>query len=435
MLSGFLDTAAIILVPIWQIIKAWWWLVLPVLLWKPFTFLWLWWRNELWYAKQRSILLEIKIPQEVPKPIKAMEQVMAGFHQTVYKPPDWWEKWIDGEVQPSYSFEIVSIGGEIHFFIRVTEFAKDPIEAIIYSQYPDAEISVAEDYTKHVPQDIPNKEWNLWGTEYKFTKADPYPIKTYKDFETEGETKDERQVDPLAALLEAMGKLKPQEQLWVQFITKPVGNTEIPWVDEGKELRDKLARRVSSDPKKKPLLLEAADILITGEPSKKPEEKQELIPVEMKLTPGEREIIAAVENKIAKQGFQSTVRFIYMGHRDVYFQPNLRLVFGYFAGYATQHTNSLVPYGQPLMTKIKKSWFLPANLFRGRRLFLRKRKLFRRYISRLPPFYPRRGGTLILNIEEMASLFHFPGRGSAPSPFLARVETKKGEAPPGLPTE
>jgi len=53
----------------------------------------------------------------------------------------------------------------------------------------------------------------------------------------------------------------------------------------------------------------------------------------------------------------------------------------------------------------------------------------------LSPLFPGAGGTFILNTEELASLFHFPGRAVAPVPFVSRIEAKKGEAPPGLPIE
>ena len=41
----------------------------------------------------------------------------------------------------------------------------------------------------------------------------------------------------------------------------------------------------------------------------------------------------------------------------------------------------------------------------------------------------------MLNIEELATMFHFPGRGVFPSGTMPRVETRKGEAPRGLPLE
>jgi hypothetical protein len=40
-----------------------------------------------------------------------------------------------------------------------------------------------------------------------------------------------------------------------------------------------------------------------------------------------------------------------------------------------------------------------------------------------------------MNEEELATMFHFPGRITFPSGVMPRVETRKGEAPPGLPTE
>jgi len=50
-----------------------------------------------------------------------MEHVMAGIHGAVWHPPDWWEKWIDGQIQLSVAFEVASFGGEIHFYVRTVE--------------------------------------------------------------------------------------------------------------------------------------------------------------------------------------------------------------------------------------------------------------------------------------------------------------------------
>src|SRR4030043_1744286 len=98
-----LDLLSPIFIPIWQIIKNWWWLILPFILWRPFIFLWLWRKNDQWASKIKFVLLEIKIPKEVLKPIRAMEVVLDGLWQVLYDAPDWWEKWIDGKVDPSLS--------------------------------------------------------------------------------------------------------------------------------------------------------------------------------------------------------------------------------------------------------------------------------------------------------------------------------------------
>ncbi len=389
---------------------------------------------SVWLSQKKFIVLEIKIPEEVLKPIRAMETVLDGLRQILYQPPDWWETWIEGQTDLSYGLEIASLGGEPHFFIRAPVELRDSVESTIYSQYPEAEISEAEDYTKTVPSDIPNKEWDLWGADYRLLKPDPYPIKTYPEFETEREPLEEKRIDPVAGLLEAMGRVKPGEQLWIQFLATPRTNIEIPLIKEGEEIRDKLAKRDSKEEKKRPLLLEAADILITGKVEEEKEEAPGPIPPEMHMTPGERDIVQAIEKKIAKPFFEVGIRFIYLGRRDVFFKAKLRLPFAFFASFFTENRNALVPWGKTL-TKIHKSWFLPINLLRNRRVYLRKRRLFRNYVERVNALFPREGGTHALSTEELASLFHFPGRGVAPAPFVSRIESKKGEAPSGLPSE
>jgi len=426
--------------PVWEFFLAWWWVPLPFILWKPLSFLWLWWRTDNFLKKTKMVLLEIKIPKEVLKPIRAMEVVMDHFWQVLYDGPDWWEKWVDGKVIMSYYFEVASIGGEPHFFIRIPESTRDSIEAALYSQYPEAEISIAEDYTKNVPQDMPNKGWDLWGADYKLLAPNPYPIKTYVDFETEHEAKEEKRIDPLAELLEISAKINPGEQLWIQIGASPVTNKECPWVDEGKKIRDEVARRIKKEKPGQSIAKEAFDVLVFGKLPKAAEEEKELIPPEMKLTPGERDILTAVEKKLSKRGYLCHIRFIYLGKKDVFYKPKLRLPLSFFSGFATQHLNNLVPKGQPLITKITKSWFLPLNasFIIDRRLYLRKRILFKKYVDRDNPLFPlpaKWPACFILNTEELASIFHFPGRGSAPAPFIERIESKKGEAPPGLPTE
>ena len=177
--------------------------------------------------------------------------------------------------------------------------------------------------------------------------------------------------------------------------------------------------------------------VVTGKPAgveeKSKELKAELIyPPEMRLTPGEKDIVAGVEEKIAKRCFFSYFRFVYLARRDAYFGGAKAVPFGFFQQFATENLNAPKPLSKTI-TKIHRYPIL--DLIRSRRLFVRKRRLFLRYRSRLSPLFPKPGGTFILNIEELATMFHFPGRAVAPAPFVPRVEAKKGEAPPGLPME
>jgi len=80
-----------------------------------------------------------------------------------------------------------------------------------------------------------------------------------------------------------------------------------------------------------------------GEP-KVEEESKELIPPEMKLTPGERDIVKAIEDKIAKFGFITNIRFLYLGKKGSFFKPKARIPYGFFKNVSTENVNGLKPW-------------------------------------------------------------------------------------------
>ena len=417
---------------IWAFTKAWWWVFLPFLLWKPFFYLWTWWRIDTWLSKQSLVVLEIKVPQDVPNPFKRMENVFAGFWQTkIGKNPR--ERYLEGKIQLSIALELVSIEGKVHFFMRVIQEDRELLETSIYAQYPEAEVTQVDDYTKYIPQDVPNKDWDLWGTDFMQLKSDVYPIKTYRNFFEEQEgMKEEFRVDPLGQLLEGMKKLGPGEQLWLQFLIDPVTNEEAGHVTRAKAFVDKLARRQDTEESGTVQdVKSAASLLVTGSPIEKKEEVRETFPPEMKLTPGERAVLGAIEEKVSKLSFMTNIRTIYLAKRDVYFGGRVATPLSFFQQFNLENLNSIV-FDTNKRTKIYTFW---TAFLDKRRLFLRKRRVLRRYLMRVGTNFPLSGGTFVLNIEELATIFHFPGRLTAPGAELPRVEVKKGEAPPGLPTE
>ncbi len=413
----------------WEIIKNWWWLFLFLLLIKPALFYWLWWRQEIWNDQQKNILLEIKIPKEILKPMRAMESVFAGLWQ-IHTPANWIEKWWDGQELLNYSFEIAAIDGTPHFFVRCPPESRKVMETHINSQFPEAEIFEVEDYTQKVPQSIPDGNWDLWGTDYELKKNNAYPIKTYREFETEREAKEEKRIDPMSALLEGMSRLQKGEQIWVQVRIKAILDSDFPWLKQGKETIDKLVYR--EKPAKKSLFRELFEILITGEQAKE-EKKSEALPPEMKLTSGEKDVVAGIERKMSKLAYETFIRFIYLGEKKVFFKPNLRLPMSYFTNFVTDNLNAPIPCS-PTITKVRRKWYDPF-WFPQRRLYLKKRRTFRRYVNRLPYYFPQPGGTFVLNVEELASVYHFPSKIQSPASLLPRIEAKKGEAPLDLPVE
>jgi hypothetical protein len=319
------------------------------------------------------------------------------------------------------SFEMVSLGGDVHFYLRLPKQYRNLMESAIYSQYPSAEISQAEDYVKQAPNIAPNKNYDLWGMELVLLNPDPYPIRTYPMFE---EAVEERRVDPVAMISEVMSKLKSDEQIWIQILCRPTGGD---WRKKGEEIIDKM---LGKEPKKKAEIFSFLSPGVTFQelarapfehPSievtkKKEEDRFKLL----MLTPGEKEKVEGIEKKTSKLGFETTIRFVYIDRRDSFSRDNVTAVLGAFRQFNTQNLNLLRPDKKTMTAAVH-------GLFKKTRLNWRRRLIFEKY--RYLMFNSKKP---ILNIEELATIYHIP-IGAVAAPQLSRVEAKKGGAPPTLP--
>lgn len=407
---------------IWSYI---WWIVLPVFF-APFF--WYWWNYYVhykWLVAIKWKLLEIKIPKEILQTPKAMEQVFAAAHAPYSYGLRFLEIHWEGKGEYSMSFEFVSIGGEIHLYLRTPAQFQNLMESAIYSQYPNAEISEIkseDDYVRKMPKVMPNQIFQTHGMEFVLSRESCYPIRTYVLFE---DAVEERRVDPMSALTELMSKLKSDEQIWVQFIIRPTGGD---WKTECDKIINQMMGR--EEKKKKSPFPPIFDVTL-GEALKSPFEhpsteiKKEEKKQDFKflvLSPTEKEMMEGIERKTAKLGFETTIRFIYIDRRDSFSRDNVMGVMGVFRQFNTQNLNLLRPY-KPTMTAAVH------GLFKETRLNYRRRVIFERYrdISMCPK-HP----VPILNIEELATICHFPIT-AVVSPQLQRIDAKKGSPPPNLP--
>jgi hypothetical protein len=110
----------------------------------------------------------------------------------------------------------------------------------------------------------------------------------------------------------------------------------------------------------------------------------------------------------------------------------------YFNNFTSAESNSLEVWGKTL-TKVKLSPLPFVNDLAPRRAFVKKRRLLRTYRDRLNYYSPwgagegDEGAALVLNVEELASLYHFPSQAVAPSPGITRTESRETVAPSNLP--
>jgi len=156
------------------------------------------------------------------------------------------------------------------------------------------------------------------------------------------------------------------------------------------------------------------------------EEDEETGELKVSLTPGEREIITEIENKIKKPVFRTTIRGVYVAKRDNWSAPHKVISRIYMGHFMTMNMNEFRFQGA---TRPRVHYFM-----RERRVFLRARKMFRMTVLRFTPLFPNRHDLCpMLSTEEMATLYHFPLRVSGGSLAMGKVESKKAGPPANLP--
>jgi len=411
----------VILKPFLNFLGDWWWTFAPIILGFIFWEIYVYYIQERFFVSLKWILLEVRLPMEVEKTPKAMEQVWCDLHG-MHDIFNLKEKYLKGEFVHWVSCEIVSDAGKIHFYVRVTEAFRNLAESAIYSQYPEAEITEVEDYVNSVPVDVPNRAYDLWGSDLELTKPNPYPIRTYEEFE---DVKEEKRVDPLSSLMEGLSTLKEGEQIWVQILAQPIlfeGRPEAEKLVE-KLFGKKLQKKVGMTEELGKFVGDFIDIIATGRKAETAEEKESYDMFKMfVLTPGDRKVLEGIERKMDRLQFHCDFRFIYVAKKDVFFKPRIKFVLGPIKQFTTLNTNG-IKVG-PNKTKIN-------YFFVDRRTYYRKRRLFRFYKKRIFETWFK---PMILNTEELATIFHFPGKMVAPAPMVPRVEARKGEPPSILPT-
>lgn len=232
-------------------------------LWAPFVFGYLFWQNWVRYVRRQFLngeeheLIEVRLPEDIKKTPQAMEVVLNALHQTGGE-TTFIDRYWKGSVRPHFSLELVSLEGDIHFFIWTRSFHRQIVENAIYAQYPDVEVRRVPDYTHYV--EFSEDKLSLWGCEFKLTKPDAYPIRTYIDYGMQPGQKDEESVDPITPIIEYLGSLQKNEQAWIQIIVrahkkKRKSGTFLSWTDvrdEGQKLIDEIMGREGSSKKLRP---------------------------------------------------------------------------------------------------------------------------------------------------------------------------------------
>lgn len=338
-----------------------------------------------------SILLRIDVPKENEKKELSAEQMFASLHGILRPANDLKE----GSGQEHISFEIAAHYNSIQFYVWVPRHLKDFVESQIYAQYPTVQIKEnAEDYSMAAVG-----ERAVYGAELGLTKDTVMPVKTFASFE----------VDPLAGITGVLAKLEPQgEEVWIQILARPIDDS---WQEQGKEY----ISIIKGGPKKDwltkltdgllqvPIYVLSNFIRALYEP---PTSDSKTADAKIELSPGQQGVIKAVEEKITKLGYQVKIRIMYLGPDEMVARQRMQAIVGGFKQFNTTNLN-----GFAIAKTYDSADFLQD------------------YENRL--FYDP---GYILNIEELASLYHLPHKTVA-TPNIVWTTAKTSEPPSNVPVE
>ena len=401
---------------------------LPIILIIVFWILRFRWITLKFVEAQKPCLLEIKLPKEILKSPAGMEIFFSYLSQG--GAGNYGEAFIDGKTRPWFSCELVSVGGEVKFFVWCSQAKfKNIVETQLYAQYPNIEVhevDLANDYTNAVHFDM--EKYGMSGVQYTFTKPDPYPIKTYIDYGLDKDPKDEYKIDPMTSVLEYLGSLRPGENAWIQILIQKHEKEDWKHGVLKREARDIKAEHKAEIEK------------VRQEAIPKPEDDEEEKTFKFpNPTKGQVEVIAALERSASKTPFDCMIRSIYIAEKAAFNPINIGGLIGGLRQYGSNNLNGFKPkFGTDISDARKDlTRILPfLKKSNDEKILGFKKNIFHAYKLRSFfqwPYKHYKGKPFVMNTEELATIFHFPGGIVSQTPTLKRVGSKKSEAPSNLP--
>ena len=335
------------------------------------------------FTPVESVLLVLEIPRTNDKQELAAEQLFASLHGILR---DNKELRLSGGQQEHISFEIASVNGQIRFYVWVPKTLQSFVEGQIYSQYPTVQIHQAnEDYTEH------ERDHEVaYSTELTLTTDEFLPIRTFQNFE----------VDPLAGVTGTLAKLETTgEELWIQVLARPIP-------DDWQHAADRYINNIKSGRGLSLPGLGGSMQWIVGILGAlwQPPEQGAGQSTTVELSDRDKTRISEAEKKATKLGYEVKIRLVYMGESNTNAKLRMQALVGTFKQFNSTNLNGFRAvkgaFGKEFLEKYRKRAFY--------------------------------GDGFILNIEELASVFHLPHT-NVETPNIVWASAKTAEPPSKLP--
>ena len=285
--------------------------------------------------------------------------------------------------QRHLAFEIVAAQGFVNFYAAVPISLVEVVKQAIISSYPTARV---EEVAEHNIFSQVGRMTGIVGGELELKEHFAYPIATYQDIKR----------DPMMALLNSLSTLSKEDGAAIQFLMRPAGPG---WRSSASDVAKKKRKGGKSGSKASSLVKNAAYVLARPpEPAKEGENQ---------LSSLDQGIVNAIDEKTSHFGFEVLVRVVVSSNVNQRAQAVLSNVVASFSLYDVPGRNGFK--------------FTAAN---------DTQDLVTSYLMR---FFPQHRNKDILNIMELATLFHFPDQRSIPTSQLTRQDSKQVDGPRNIP--
>lgn len=315
--------------------------------------------------------------------ISLMEQLLSNL-KSLYRGN--FLGWLLG--QEYISFEYTAHANEIYFYIVVPRKSKLLVEKQIIGFYPDCLIEETSEIN------IFENRKSVLGEAMILKKGDEFPIRTYQKLES----------DSMNAILSALGRLSENTSATIQILLKPEDDN---WQNRIK----KMIRKEEKNPGKRryisfnPLVWMRGFLEIFFQD---PEEKNKKDEPEIdEKDPIDDE--GLMKEKVKKTGFLVMVRVIVTADDDAIANAELRNIISSFSQFASPAYNRFRPMRHKSLSVLIQYFIL--------RQFAWWQKNF------------------LLNIEEIATLFHFPHSKYNKQPEIKWQHFRVVKAPTNIPHE
>lgn len=315
-----------------------------------------------------SVLL-LQVPRTNEKKELAAEQMLASLHGLLLSSQATFLG--SKSTRERVSFEIAVKAKRIGFYVWVPQYLKSFVEEQIYAQYPTVHISEVPDYTI---TDVHAENVALC-TELKLTANEALPVKTFPSFE----------VDPLAAITATLAQFEVNEEAWMQVVVRPA-------LDNWYKKSESYAASIRGGKTSTKGLFKALWA---------PPESDTSAP---KLAEHESARANAAEEKSHKLAYEVVVRIVYRGANQPQARMRMQAITASFKQFNTTYLNGFAQ-------KTYTSSDYDVDMYRRRA-------------------FPKRG--FVLNIEEVASLYHLPHT-NVETPNILWASAKTAEPPATLP--